>query len=183
MHECSKKCLYDDDLYFEAKYRKIFATSQKRNTNYRADYVRKRELFREAQVPYENAEYILESVKLGQKLYYTGRVWDQRNFHPDTIQFIRKHSKEVNSEKLIKENKFSSTERTMSTLTKTTSSSTSAKKCWRQKSRDKLQNHELKSLSAKFQNTKSFLKRKLISCRLFDLKHSKCLTFTIIRLS
>ncbi|CBY17983.1 unnamed protein product [Oikopleura dioica] len=78
MHECSKKCLYDDDLYFEAK----------------ADYVRKRELFREAQVPYENAEYILESVKLGQKLYYTGRVWDQRNFHPDTIQFIRKHSKE-----------------------------------------------------------------------------------------
>ena len=82
-------------IYISKPSKKTIRINRKRNTNYRADYVRKRELFREAQVPYENAEYILESVKLGQKLYYTGRVWDQRNFHPDTIQFIRKHSKEV----------------------------------------------------------------------------------------
>lgn len=82
-------------IYILKPSKPTFLQKPKNVTNFRADYVRKRELFREAQVPYENAEYILESVKLGQKLYYTGRVWDQRNFHPDTIQFIRKHSKEV----------------------------------------------------------------------------------------
>jgi len=76
MSECSKRCLFNEELYYEAK------------ALFNAD----RDKYMEAMVPIDVREYLLKGIKGGEAFYFSGNKSNQNDFDERTIEFIRRES-------------------------------------------------------------------------------------------